>query len=100
MRRFATICVGMMCAFALSGCVERRFIIESNPPGAIVYMDGQQKGATPLELPFDYYGWHEFTLVKEGYETKTYRARAPAPWFQWPPLDFFSENVYPGHIQD
>lgn len=100
MGRIATILAGAFCAAGLSGCVERRFIIESNPPGALVYVDGQQKGATPLELPFDHYGWHEFTLVKEGFETKTYRERVRAPWFEWFPLDFFSENVYPGHVQD
>jgi hypothetical protein len=99
MRRVATILVAA-CIAALPGCVERRFIIESNPPGAMVYVDGQQKGATPLEMPFDYYGWHDFTLVKEGFETKTYRTYVRAPWFEWFPLDFFSENVYPGHIQD
>jgi len=100
MGRLATILLGAMCAAALTGCVERRFIIESNPPGALVYVEGQQKGATPLEMPFQYYGNHDFTLVKEGYETRTYHARVRAPWFEWVPFDFFSENVYPRHIQD
>jgi len=100
MGRIATILAGGAFAALLSGCVERRFIIESNPPGALVYVDGQQKGATPLELPFDYYGWHDFTLVKEGFETRTFRQRVPAPWFEWFPVDFFSENVYPWHVQD
>jgi hypothetical protein len=100
MGRFAMFLVGAVSAAALSGCVERRFIIESNPPGALVYVDGQQKGATPLELPFDNYGKHEFTLVKEGFETKAYTQRIRMPWFEWFPLDFFSENVYPKHIQD
>ena len=70
------------------------------PAGRTVYVEGQQKGATPLELPFQNYGNHDFTLVKEGYETRTYHARVRMPWFEWFPLDFFSENVYPRHIQD
>jgi hypothetical protein len=91
---------GALLAAALTGCVERRFIIESSPPGAVVYQNGQYVGVTPAEVPFVYYGKYQFELVKDGYESRTYEVRARAPWFEWPGLDFLSENVYPGHIQD
>lgn len=87
-------------ALGLSGCVERRFLIESNPPGAMVYQNGQVLGPTPLDLPFTYYGNYEFTLVRDGYEPTTVTARIRPPWFQYFPLDFISENLYPFHVQD
>lgn len=89
-----------LCGATLTGCVERRFIIDSEPAGAIVYHNGQFVGPTPVEIPFTYYGNYEFELMKEGYETRRYEHRARAPWFEWFPLDFFSENLWPRHIQD
>jgi hypothetical protein len=100
MRWFARMLMILFPCAALTGCVERRFIVESNPPAAAVYKDGQFMGATPVEIPFQYYGKHEFDLIKEGYETRKFQVQTRAPWFQWFPLDFFSENVWPGHIQD
>jgi hypothetical protein len=50
-------------------CVERRVVVYSDPPGALVYVNNQYVGATPT----DYY-WVEdrkdrLTLVKDGCET-------------------------------
>jgi hypothetical protein len=39
-------------------------------------------------------------LVKSGYETLTVLQPIPAPWYQYPGLDFVSENVIPGEIRD
>jgi len=100
MSRYARILVVALGVAGLTGCVERRFIIESNPPGAIVYQNGQYVGATPVDVPFTYYGRYEFEIMKEGYETRKVEWRVRAPWFEWFPLDFFSENVWPWHIQD
>lgn len=100
MRQCTFALLGAMLTAGLSGCVERRFLIESNPPGAIVYQNGQVMGATPLDLPFTYYGNYEFTLVKDGFETETVSAQIRPPWFQYFPLDFVSENLYPLHAQD
>jgi len=100
MHRLAQVAIVLLGCAALTGCVERRFIIESNPPGAIAYLNGQYVGATPVEVPFIYYGKYDFELTKEGYETKKVQVKVRAPWFQWMPLDFFSENVWPLHIQD
>ena len=39
-----------------SGCVYRRLIVRSDPPGARVLIDGQEVGYTPTGIPFTYYG--------------------------------------------
>ena len=35
-------------AASQTGCVRRRMTIRSDPPGALVYVDDQQIGATPI----------------------------------------------------
>jgi hypothetical protein len=84
-----------------TGCVERRFIITTDPPGAVVYNEkGLPVGASPTDQGFIYYGDYEFTLVRDGYETKVVRERVRAPWYEWFLLDFFSENVIPFTLRD
>lgn len=93
----------LLAALALGtapGCVERRFVIESDPPGALVMVNGQPLGATPVDGYFTYYGVYDITLVKDGYQTKQVAQRIGMPWYQVPGVDFVSENLYPGRIED
>jgi hypothetical protein len=87
------------CALA-GGCVQRRLTIRSNPPGALVYVDDYQVGTTPVSTDFIYYGTRKVRLVKSGYETLTVLQPIPAPWYEYPGLDFVSENLVPGEIRD
>ena len=83
-----------------SGCVQRRMTIRSNPPGALVYVDDYQIGTTPVSTDFVYYGTRKIRLVKDGYETLTVRQPFPIPWYEVFPLDFVTENLWPGEIRD
>ncbi len=83
---------------ALSGCVSRRMTIRSNPPGALVEVDGRRIGFTPVSLDFTYYANYEFTLSKVGYETLTIQQPVPPPWYQIFPLDFVSDNFLPYRV--
>ena len=100
--RMRTVCgIGVLLASGmLSGCVERRFVITSNPPGATVYREGMQLGVTPVDDSFVYYGDREYTLVLDGFETMKVKQKAPPPWYQIPPLDFLAENLWPFKIRD
>ncbi len=84
----------------LPGCVQRRLMIRSDPPGAMVYVDDYQIGSTPIATTFTYYGTRKIRLVKDGYQTLTVYERIDPPWYQVPPLDFFSENVVASEIRD
>jgi hypothetical protein len=84
----------------VGGCVERRFVIESDPPGALLYVNGVPIGPTPVDVPYIYFGKYDFTLVKDGYETQHIVERAPGPWYAYPPIDFVAENIYPFRISD
>lgn len=89
-----------LCLLAPIGCVERRMTIRSVPTNALVVLDGQEIGHTPVSTRFEYYGDREIRLIKDGFETKTIRQRVSAPWYQYPPIDFFSEVFWPVNIRD
>ena len=104
-RRFPTSRIFLgVCTLALClpspGCVHRRMTIESNPGGALVLLDGKEVGYTPVSVDFTYYGTREVTLIKDGYETRTFPARLQTPWYQHIPLDFFSDNLNPFPVTD
>jgi hypothetical protein len=82
------------------GCVTRRYVINSDPPGAMVYRNGQPIGATPVEEYFIYYGKYHFTLVKEGYEPLEVDQPISTPWYQIPGVDFISDHLVPFKIRD
>jgi hypothetical protein len=83
-----------------AGCVRRRLTIRSNPPGALVFVDDREIGVTPVSTPFTYYGTREILLIKDGYETVTVKQRFPVPWYELPPLDFVTENLWPFEVRD
>jgi hypothetical protein len=84
----------------LTGCVERKFIVESDPPGALVLRNNQPIGSAPADTYFIDYGNNHFTLIHDGYETLQVDQPVPTPWYQYPPLDFISENLIPWTISD
>jgi hypothetical protein len=87
-------------AALLTGCVERRYVIETDPPGAIVYRNGKELGASPVDDHFVYYGKYDFTIKKDGYQTQQIPQEIPAPWYQWFPLDFVTEVLVPVQLED
>ncbi len=89
-----------------SGCVERRIYVRSDPPGAEVFIDGEPVGQTrpddhpdgPFYVNFAYYGTREWTLRKAGYQTVSGEVELKTPWYEYPPVDFFSEVLAPWKI--
>src|SRR5262249_26555919 len=93
----------LLAAFGLcsAGCVERRFVITTEPFGAVVYNEKDvPMGLAPADQQFTYYGTYRFKLVKDGCETKIVEEKVRAPWYEWPLLDFVSENIVPWTIRD
>jgi hypothetical protein len=90
----------MLLALGMTGCVERRMLIVSDPPGATVFVNGENVGLSPASVPFIYYGKYDITLVRDGYQTVTEHQPIRRPWFEFFPLDFGAEVLWPGHIQD
>jgi PEGA domain len=100
MRRCAYILSLLFAAGLCGGCVERKFLIETNPPGAFVQVNDEPLGPAPVNRDFVYYGKYRFTIFKEGFEPLTVEQNIPRPWYQWWPIDFFSEVLWPFEIVD
>jgi hypothetical protein len=100
MRRTACFLALLTATTLLCGCVERRFVIASDPPGSVVLVNNRPVGPTPADVPFVYYGNYHFTLVRDGYETLQVDQCVPPPWYEYPGLDFFAENLIPWTIRD
>ena len=75
------------------GCVERRLVISSEPAGALVFLNDQEVGRTPLEVPFTWYGTYSVRLEREGYQTLETEQLAERPWWEAPGPDLFAEAV-------
>ena len=84
----------------LAGCVDRRFVVESNVPGAQVFVDGRPIGPAPADAWYVYPGEYEFKAVAPGYQPLNQKVRFKAKWYDYPPLDLFAEVFYPGRIED
>jgi hypothetical protein len=102
-RRTPANCVGgvlVLLCLAASGCMHRRMTIRSDPPGALVLLDGKEIGYTPASIDFTYYGTREITLVKEGFETLTVMQKVKTPWYEVFPAEFVTDNLVPVKIND
>jgi hypothetical protein len=87
----------------LSGCVERRMTIRTNVDnqgGALVYIDNEEVGPSPVSTGFTYYADREIKLVKDGYETVTLIQPIRAPWWDSLLVEFFTENLWPFTLRD
>lgn len=96
----------LLSCITLCGCVLRSLTIDSEPTGAMVYLDDEPIGETPVTATFTYYGTRKITLEKvdaEGrllYERKIVYEKIKPPFYQILPLDFFTEIVIPIKLKD
>ena len=81
----------LLVALSCGGCVQRIISIDSNPPGALVTLNDLEVGRTPMTKEFLWYGDYDVVLRLHGYETLKTHAPVPAPWWQFIPLDLFTE---------
>jgi len=99
MKRIACL-TALLTISSAAGCVERRFTIYSDPPGALAYINGNYLGMTPVDGYIVYYGKQRFTLIKKGYETLEIVQPYPPVWYDIPGLDFLTENIWPTKLRD
>jgi hypothetical protein len=100
MRRIAWLMGLIVAAGSLSGCVDRRYVITTDPPSAVVFRNyNQSLGPTPADDHFIYYGKYHFTIVADGFQTLQVDQEIPTPWYEYFPIDFFAE-LLPYRIED
>ncbi|MDG1873379.1 MAG: PEGA domain-containing protein [Mariniblastus sp.] len=98
--KLAKLLVLIILVSSLTGCVQRRLIIRSQPEGAFVTIDRQPIGLTPLSVPYTYSGTREIQLEKDGYKTVKVQQRIDPTWYEKFPVSFVTENFWPREIRD
>jgi len=96
------------CMFLLlTGCVQRKLCIRSEPAGAPVWVDEEYAGLTPTDIEFTHYGNRRLRIGpirnEDGatlYQSKETIYKTVPPFYQRFPLDFFFEVLWPGTITD
>lgn len=99
MRRHSGIAIACVCLLAV-GCVDRRFLVETNAPGAMISVDGKQIGASPADSRWEYAGYYQINAVAPGYQPLTERVWIRPKWYEYPPFDFVAEVLWPFRIED
>lgn len=89
-----------MLALGSAGCVRRSLTIQTEPAGALVYLNDEEVGQSPVTTDFTWYGDYDLIVRLDGYETLSTHFVVKRPWYQAPPIDFFAEVLWPRHIVD
>lgn len=93
MTRKAALLAAAVCLGALGGCVDRRIVITTAPPDAVVYLNDVEVGRTPLEVDFTYFGHYDVRIHREGFEPLVTSREAKAPMHEWPGIDLIAMAV-------
>ena len=92
--------------FAFSGCVTRSITVKTEPSNALVYLDNELIGESPVTVPFTYYGTRKIMIEKKDedgaltHERTIVYEKIKAPVYEIFPLDFVSEIVWPRELKD
>jgi len=74
-----------------TGCVERELTINTQPQGAVVTLNDEEIGTSPVTVSFNWYGDYCVRISKEGYETLNTHRELAGPWYDSFPFDFFAQ---------
>lgn len=85
----------LLLAACASCAAERKLVIRSEPPGALVRLDNQVVGTTPYETSFDAYGTRRITLYMDGYVPLSRVLVVDPPWYADFPADVLTEVLVP-----
>jgi len=97
---FALITLGLIASLLLSGCVERKLTINTEPQGALVILNDEEIGTSPVTVSFEWYGDYWIRISKEGYESLNTHRPLKRPLHDMPPFDFFAQIINPNRIID
>jgi len=96
----AVIIMILIALITFAGCVERELTINTKPQGALVALNDEEIGESPVTVNFNWYGDYCVRISKEGYETLNTHRDLKGPWYDHFPFDFFAQIVNPNRIVD
>jgi hypothetical protein len=98
MKRTAPLLVTIACLLSV-GCIQRTISITSEPSGALVYLNDEEVGRTPVVVPFTFYGVYDVRMEADGYHPLWTQQKAKAPWWETPGVDLIAEAVPRGKAE-
>ena len=99
-QRCAWVVLALASIAVAGGCVRRTLKITTTPPRALVFLNDQEVGRSPVKTDFLWYGDYDVIIREEGYKTLKTHWKIDAPWYQRIPMDFIAEVLMPGWIHD
>ena len=91
---------GLIFSILSCGCVERELKINTKPEGALVILNDEEIGVSPVTVSFEWYGDYWVRIRKQGFETIDTHKELKGPWYDHFPFDFFAQIVNPNRIVD
>ena len=82
--------LSLIASLFLGGCVERRLTINTQPQGALVILNDEEIGKSPVTVSFEWYGDYWVRISKGGYDTLNTHRELEAPWYDGFPFDIFA----------
>jgi len=99
-RKLLTILFFSILILSLNSCVERELKINTKPEGALVTLNDEEIGVSPVTVSFEWYGDYWVRIRKQGFETIDTHKELKGPWYDHFPFDFFAQVVNPNRIVD
>jgi hypothetical protein len=90
----------LVAAISVPGCVRRTLTLHTEPSGALVYLNDEEAGRSPVTVPFTWYGDYDVVVRKSGCEPLLTHTRLNPPWYQVPPFDLVAEALLPVTLHD
>ena len=84
----------------ICGCVERKLMINTEPDGALVYLNDEEIGITPVTIEFSWYGDYRVRIEKQVFETLSTHRNLVGSLHDRFPFDFIADFLWPKRIVD
>jgi len=96
----ALLVISLSVFLLVSGCVERKLTINTEPQGALIILNDEEIGTSPVTVSFEWYGDYWVRIRKDGYESLNTHRELKGPWYDIFPFDFFAQIISPNRTVD
>jgi len=90
----------LMGIFFFTGCVQRKLTINTEPSGALITLNDEEIGTSPVTVGFEWYGDYSIIVSKAGYETLKTDRKLKRPVHDYFPFDLFYDLFGSNRIDD
>ncbi len=95
LHKISTVLIFAALLCAAAGCVERELTVKTIPAGAMVELNDEQIGVSPVTVPFNWYGTYRVRMEKEGYQTLVVNEKLDRPVNDYFPFDLLRDILAP-----